>query len=138
MDFNNILSYLQNLLSNKQTMQGQQYGSNLDLQKQVLGQQGNEFTQQLNQQGSQFTQSEQDKMKQFEDQLALENLKQNQSNDLATKEFGLQSNNQGFQNTLAMQKFLESLNPSLGAKSGATAPSIIGYFGNDPVTRATY
>lgn len=43
MNYSDILKYLQGLLTNKQTMQGQEYQSNLGLQQQELGQQNQQF-----------------------------------------------------------------------------------------------
>jgi hypothetical protein len=92
MDFSSILSYLQNLLSNKQSMQGSQFGQNLGLQQQALGQQANEFSQNLGQQGNEFTQN-----------LALEKQKQDEANALAQQQFGLQQQGQNFNQNLTSQ-----------------------------------
>ena len=85
MDFSSILSYLQNLLSNKQGQQNSQYAGNLGLQQQALGQQGSEFNSQLGQQGQEFTAN-----------LGLETQAQNEANQLAQQQFGLQQQGQQF------------------------------------------
>ena len=85
MDFSSMLSYLQNLLSNQQTMQGSQFGQNLGLQQQALGQQGAEFNSNLAQQGSEFNAN-----------LALEKQKQDEANQLAQQQFGLEQGAQTF------------------------------------------
>lgn len=80
-----MLSYLQNLLTNKQGMQTSQFGSNLDLQNRSLAQHGNEFDKQLSTTDAQF-----------QKQLALEQLKQQQANALAQQQQALLEQGQHF------------------------------------------
>lgn len=92
MDFSSMLQYLQSLLGARQQQSSNQFGQNLGLQQQELAQQGSQFDknlgfqqQQLGQQGSEFDKN-----------LALQKQIQDQANALAQGEFGLQANNQAF------------------------------------------
>lgn len=87
-----MLSYLQNLLGNKQTQQNQEYGSNLALQQSALGQQGQEYNANLAQQGQEFNSG-----------LALQQQQQNEANQLAQQQFGLQQQGQQFGENMQSQ-----------------------------------
>ena len=56
MDYSSTLNYLQNLLGNKQSMQGSEFGQNLGLEQQELAQQGQEFNTTASNQMQQFQQ----------------------------------------------------------------------------------
>lgn len=89
MDFSSILQYLQGLLGNKQQQQTNQFGQNLGLQNQELAQQGQQFNANLGERGTEFNSN-----------LALQKQIQDQANALAQGQFGLQSNNQQFEQGL--------------------------------------
>lgn len=78
MEYSNILQYLQGLIGGKQSQQNNQFGQNIGLQQQQLAQQGSQFDKNLNQQGIQFDRT-----------------------------FGLNSDQQKFQQDLARRQFAD-------------------------------
>lgn len=76
MDYSSTLNYLQNLLGNKQSMQGSEFGQNLGLEQQELAQQGSEFNTTASNQMQQFQQQLQNTAAQQAAQNALANRAQ--------------------------------------------------------------
>jgi len=88
-----MLQFLQGLLGNKQQQNASQFGQNLGLQQQELGQQGQQFTQNLGERSNEFNQN-----------IALQKQIQDQANALAREQQQqaeqAQQFNQGFQNRM--------------------------------------
>ena len=129
MDFSNMLSYLQNLLGNKQTQQNQEFGSNLGLQQQELGQQQQQFDTTAKNQMSQFAQNLADRQTQeaAQNNLAqqgqnLQDVNSNQNYILAQTTQPPDAFVQKLLSRMAVPK--SAITPALGANGGMSSGGV--------------
>lgn len=124
-----MLNYLQGLLSNKQGMQGSEFGQNLGLQQQELGQQQSQFDTTQKNQMSQFAQNLAERVNQDQAGNALANRAQNTNDVVANQNYLLNEQSQPpdsfVQNLLSRLAIPKAtITPAMGANGGRSSGGV--------------